>query len=493
MRPRLSVSAKVILLVLLPLCVQLAFLIEMACLQRGAEEELRQSVKAKKTTEALNSISGDVFDIASRFSTHEKIEEFAADDEQYQELWKRSRDHYAELKKLAADNAELYTIVLASERACSNLFALVHELKDVIGDTRPTAQLHRKMLWRKMRKEVKEILYVGLVQAAEKQKKAAQASMERQTELRELLQQSAVAMGIVNVVLALILAVYLTRSISRRLAILNDNTYRFASGVPLNPVLSGADEIARLDQTFHKMAEELDEATRKEREAQMLRKQMVAMITHDLRTPLSTLGNIMEFLTNGAHAQLDEKGRGYIDIGKRNVNRMSALVNDLLDIERIDAGQMELQRGKILLDESFDACAANLAPLAEAKGVALKFEPARFVVSGDEEKIDRVLVNLIANAIKFSPEGAQVNVSAAQQDGVVCVTVQDQGKGIPQDKLEDVFKIFHRVKDETSDEMPGSGLGLSICKSFVELHGGKIWVESAPGAGTKFIFTLPSA
>ncbi len=224
------------------------------------------------------------------------------------------------------------------------------------------------------------------------------------------------------------------------------------------------------------------------RAAERLRQEVLHMVSHDLRTPLTTLGNVFEFLSN-ADAELVEKRAHYIRLGERNVERLIGLISDLLDVEKIRSGKMIIDREAVHLDECFQACIEALAPIADAKGVKLEIEETTYVVSGDPNKIDRVMINLVGNAIKYSGSGDLIKVDAQTDDRNVTVTIADQGQGIPEDQLEKVFERFHQVSGE--DQSTGSGLGLTICKAFVELHGGKIWAERREPKGTKFCFTLP--
>jgi PAS domain S-box-containing protein len=224
------------------------------------------------------------------------------------------------------------------------------------------------------------------------------------------------------------------------------------------------------------------------RAAERLRQEVLHMVSHDLRTPLTTLGNVFEFLAN-SDSELVDKRAHYIQLGERNVERLVGLISDLLDVEKIRSGMMMIDREAVHLDECFQACIEALLPTADSRGVKLVIDETTVVTTGDPNKIDRVIINLVGNAIKYSESGDQVRVHAEADDEKVTVTIADEGKGIPEDQLDKVFERFHQVRGE--DQASGSGLGLTICKAFVELHGGKIWAERREPKGTKFCFTLP--
>lgn len=226
------------------------------------------------------------------------------------------------------------------------------------------------------------------------------------------------------------------------------------------------------------------------KQAERLRQEVVAMVTHDLRTPLGTVSNILDFMQRGTFGHLDEKGEKYIISGQRNVERMMTLINDLLDIEKIQSGRMELSLNDLPLQDCFNSCRELHAGLAEDAGVMIEVVPTDITVRVDDEKILRLLSNLVANAIKFSPEGTTIKISAEDLEHEVQVHVQDQGPGIPEDQLDSVFERFQQVHG-AQKKKGGSGLGLAICKAIAELHGGRIWAESKNGNGTRFTFSLP--
>jgi PAS domain S-box-containing protein len=225
------------------------------------------------------------------------------------------------------------------------------------------------------------------------------------------------------------------------------------------------------------------------RAAERLRQEVVHMVTHDLRTPLTTLGHIFEMLINKTESETEDRKEHYLQVGERSVNRLSLLVNDLLDVEKIRSGQMSMDFHPCQLDENFCICLDSVSATAESKGVKINLQPTTLIVNGDGDKIDRILINLVGNAIKFSPPAGCIDVSASVETNMAKIIVKDQGKGIPPEELEKIFDRFHQVHG--TSEKGSSGLGLTICRAFVELHGGRIWAESTVGEGTSFCFTLP--
>jgi two-component system, NtrC family, sensor histidine kinase KinB len=171
------------------------------------------------------------------------------------------------------------------------------------------------------------------------------------------------------------------------------------------------------------------------RAAERLRQEVLHMVSHDLRTPLTTLGNVFEFLSN-SDSELVEKRAHYIQLGERNVERLIGLISDLLDVEKIRSGMMMIDREAVHLDECFQACLEALLPTSDLRGVKLVIDETAVVTTGDPNKIDRVIINLVGNAIKYSESGDQVRVHAEADDEKVTVTIADEGIGIPEDQLD---------------------------------------------------------
>lgn len=227
--------------------------------------------------------------------------------------------------------------------------------------------------------------------------------------------------------------------------------------------------------------------------AQRTKQEVVAMITHDLRAPLTTIRHVLELLYSGTIGTLGERGLRMCSAADQSALRMLALINDLLDIEKIKAGMMQLTCGDVQLSSIFIQSANSVAALAEGQNVGLELLPTDLYVHVDHDRIVQVLVNLISNAIKFSPAQSKITVRAESNAGMIEVFVQDEGRGIPQDMLDSVFERFQQVEKTDAMQKGGTGLGLAICKEIVMLHGGSIRVRSQIGQGSIFSFTLPPA
>jgi signal transduction histidine kinase/tRNA A-37 threonylcarbamoyl transferase component Bud32 len=235
----------------------------------------------------------------------------------------------------------------------------------------------------------------------------------------------------------------------------------------------------------------------RERELDQLKNDFVSLVSHELRTPLGAIKAVNSTLLDGSIGGMNEKQKQFLLLAKRNMERLELLISDLLDVARIEAGKFELTTKPADIAQLIEEVVRMFEMVAKEHRILLHFSCAQGLpmVSVDSNRIIQVLSNLIGNAIKFTPEGGEIAISALCNDGIVQIEVNDNGSGIPQADLTKIFDKFYQVarpadKGETSS---GSGLGLTICKAIVEKHKGRIWVESKLGKGSKFCFTLPVA
>jgi len=253
-----------------------------------------------------------------------------------------------------------------------------------------------------------------------------------------------------------------------------------------NGQITGSVHIAK-DITERRQAEE------ERKEQARLKSEFVATVSHEIRTPLSIFKNIVSNALAGVMGQLSSKLRENLEMANRTINRLTRIVSDFLDISKIEAGKMELFRTQFDIQSAITDSVNSLAPLADEKGIELKsyMSGCELLIDADRDRIEQSLINLISNAIKFAPEGGHVNVRAEVLDGQVTVEVEDNGSGIERNDLDKIFDRFVQLDKPVGPGEHGTGLGLSIAKEVVELHGGKIEVESEPGQGTTFTIFLP--
>jgi signal transduction histidine kinase len=216
-------------------------------------------------------------------------------------------------------------------------------------------------------------------------------------------------------------------------------------------------------------------------------------MSHELRTPLNAIIGFSEVLGERMFGELNEKQAEYTEDILSSGRHLLSLINDILDLSKVEAGRMELELTKFDLPMAIDNALTLIRERASRHGIKLHHNVDERLgeLTGDERKIKQILLNLLSNAVKFTPEGGRVDVDAVPSDGVVEISVSDTGIGISPQDQETIFEEFRQVGTDYAQKREGTGLGLTLTRRFVELHGGKIWVESEVGKGSRFTFTLP--
>ncbi|PNJ95048.1 transcriptional regulator [Cylindrospermopsis raciborskii C04] len=230
------------------------------------------------------------------------------------------------------------------------------------------------------------------------------------------------------------------------------------------------------------------------KQVEKMKDEFVSVVSHELRTPLTSIHGSLGMLTSGLLSSTSEQGKRLLQIATDSTERLVRLINDILDIERIESGKVKMERENCDLRDLINSAINIMQPLADKAGVSLSIHNSNsssIQLWADPDRIIQTLTNLFSNAIKFSEPGSTVYLMTELQKDQVLVTVQDTGRGIPEDKLESIFERFQQVDSSDSRNHDGTGLGLAICKSIVQQHGGKIWVKSILDEGSSFYFTLP--
>jgi signal transduction histidine kinase len=243
-------------------------------------------------------------------------------------------------------------------------------------------------------------------------------------------------------------------------------------------------------------AAELERVNQELRKIDEMKSEFVSVASHELRTPLTAIKSSIQLILKRKTGAINEEQVKFLSMAERNINRLTSILDNLLNISKIESGKIEMSFTELGLKGVIDFVVSSLKPQADIKSVDLRSETDEDLpmVYGDREKIEQILTNLVGNAIKFTPEGGKVLISAKpyEEDGhMVAVSVKDTGIGIPAGQLDKVFEKFYQVEGSLHRSVSGTGLGLAITKGLVEAHQGKIWVESEVGKGSAFTFTLP--
>lgn len=252
------------------------------------------------------------------------------------------------------------------------------------------------------------------------------------------------------------------------------------------------DEIGILADTFNNMASRLESTLEEIKKSEALRREFVANVSHELRTPLTSIKSYAETLTDFQDIP-KEMEIDFLHVILNESDRMTKIVQDLLDLSRFDAGRSKFTFEKFSLEKSVRDVYDAIALDAKKRGhdVNLELEWKLPQIRGDQARVEQVLINILTNAVKYTPDGGKIDISSGTAGGNAWVKISDTGIGIPEDDLPRVFDRFYRVDKARSRESGGTGLGLSIAKEIIEMHGGCIFIDSTPGQGTTVTVVLP--
>jgi PAS domain S-box-containing protein len=591
---RLTLSQKGLLLLSAFLVIQLSFVTSLAAMLKAADTETREGLKSQAIVVHMTKVSNLWAKLAVEFVrvlTHPDLEDSPA------HLYVTEiHDEFGTLIELLEQSPTEKQSVEVLQKNTDIGLTLLGKARDAWLD-------QKKRLYLLYLKEVGGTLDLCTLQS----NKLLDQFMENQvrnhlsqTQSRNHLNMLLLVGLLLNIVMVLVLAYVFHLRIGRKIEQIGNNSMRLASGVALLPSLPGSDEISRLDQDFHSMADALTEAARKERalvdnamdlicsidadgvflsvnpaskailgyspedlvekcyinfvietdrqrtiakfqdlregvavgpfengmihrddgivdisvsahwsetdkslfcvlhditqkrEMARMKQQFVAMITHDLRSPLTAIGGTLHMLSVGAYSSETDDGKLRIDEATKNTERMLKLISDLLEMEKFDAAMLTLELDTISLSSVVDDSIGSVRSHAEQQKITLsKNTEASIIVEADKLRMVQVLVNLLANAIKFSPPGGSVNVSCYENSNFGRIEVKDSGPGISVEEQQLIFEPFKQAKRKKGAErLEGTGLGLAICKSIIEAHHGTIGVISSK-AGSIFWVEIP--
>ena len=302
-----------------------------------------------------------------------------------------------------------------------------------------------------------------------------------------------VAVGAVSVVLALGLGLVLSWSLIGPIQSMQTRFAEIAAGDFSGRLdVPNRDELGSLGANVNRMNDELRRLYSELETASKHKSEFLANMSHELRTPLNAIIGFSQVLQQRLVGEINEKQDEYLDDILSSGHHLLSLINDVLDLSRVEAGQTELAVAPFSLREALERGVVMLREKAMKGGVGLSLElaPELDVIQGDERRLRQVVFNLLSNAVKFTPPGGSVVVATALGNGEAEVSVTDTGPGIAPEDQERIFEEFQQT-ELGAQQREGTGLGLALSKQLVELHGGRIWVESEPGHGSRFVFTLP--
>ncbi len=261
-------------------------------------------------------------------------------------------------------------------------------------------------------------------------------------------------------------------------------------------------EKERLEREIREKSAALEAANKELRKLDEMKSEFISSVSHEFRNPLNSIRESIELVLDGIVDPKEDKGKRILEIAKHSAERLTILVNDLLDFSKLEAGKMKMEKEPSDISKIIQEAVDSMRPLAEKEKLVLEFVPPaeKMSVYADPLRIMQVLTNLIGNAIKFTPQGGKIELKCDSIEDTeppvqkIRVGVRDTGIGIAQNNIMRIFERFEQVKQPhrgATPELQGTGLGLSICQEIVKLHQGRIWAESEVGKGSTFFFTLP--
>jgi signal transduction histidine kinase len=296
-----------------------------------------------------------------------------------------------------------------------------------------------------------------------------------------------------SVMLALVLGLLLSWSLIRPIQQTEARLAEVAAGDFTGRLaVSNRDELGSLAVNVNRMNDELRRVYGELEATSRHKSEFLANMSHELRTPLNAILGFSQVLQQRLFGEVNEKQAEYLDDILSSGNHLLVLINDVLDLSKVEAGQIELEVAPFSLRETLERGAVMVRERASQNDVSLSLSlrPDADIVAGDERRLRQIVFNLLSNAVKFTPAGGRIDVASERRDGEVRVSVADTGPGIAPDDQARIFEEFHQTT-VGAQQREGTGLGLALSKRLVELHGGRIWVESEGGNGSRFVFTLP--
>jgi|AGTN01.2.fsa_nt_gi Signal transduction histidine kinase len=478
-----KISHKGLLLVSVPLIFELVFVGTLFVLLKQTQEVVRRETRSRAVVAEANQLSRCLFDAGTSLIAwkYYRSETFLTRERENISLFESG---LARLKNLTEDDERQSAHVLRLEQMGSKILHMFGEYQTLVEErtTYPTLGPVQRLQF------VRQGLNPFLTEVQTINREESQildlsplSAEKSQRQLDQFLLTGVLA----NIFLALTLAQFFSKQITKRVSILIENSKRLASRQPLLQPVKGTDEVAELDRVFHQMASSLALSERKRRE-------FVEMVSHDLRSPLSAIRLTLALVAKGSYGTLSEKGEGRVNDAEKDTERLLSLVNDLIDMERLDSGFIQLDVQNIAAFSLVEDSVSATQPLADEKSLTIEVScDKNLELRGDKGRLTRVLINLLSNAIRFSPDGKKISVAAQRVKSVVRFVVTDEGQGIAQEDQERIFTLYEQVGPESKSSI-GSGIGLAISKALVEAHHGTIGVESELAKGSSFWFEIPS-
>jgi signal transduction histidine kinase len=475
-------------LVIIPLVFEIIFVSVLTTLLHQTEEVAIREKHAKFVIAKCNGIHDLIFDAGTSLAGYSLTRN--------EEL----RGKYIDIIKTVMQDLRTIEILVVNDKSHREPFFHVQEscssglemLENYRRSSTQSGKSGLSLSVAEMRGSVQMTLdkiFTSIQELSKEERKVSDVAPMIQSSLRSQIFMALTGGIVFNICLAIVLVLALNKQIVSRINVVIANTKRTVSRTELLPRVDGTDEISQLDSRFHDMADQLERVTKHKQE-------LISMVSHDLRSPLMSVQVSLELIQSGALGELSARMDKEATVASRNVKRLIELINDLLDIEKIEAGRLEMHVARQELLPIIESAIDSVGSSAERKGIFIQRPLFDVMIDCDKQRIVQVLVNLLSNAIKFSPQNGEIGIEFEDDANKVKVKVRDDGPGIDEIARAKIFERFQqgenpKDKDETDRAKKGTGLGLAICKAIVAGHDGQIGVDSELGKGSVFWFTLP--
>ncbi len=481
----LSIKQKGLILVALPILFELIFLSTLLGLFAAGENQRARETHFRTIVMDLYGVNWQLQKSASLLLVYETSRSSDAR-AGFEAMMRQTLDRMARVKSLVADDPTSAKSIETYNRQLEEMLVIYRRIDDSFdfADGSKISKANQTLI------EAELLSRFNALFESSHKLISEQSALIRQCAAEVDRDRSRLALVIVigffgHLILSILLTLFFGKQIKTRLDLVMRNISKMAKEEPLLPALDGKDEISQLDSVFHDMASKLELARQKESE-------MLAMISHDIRGPICAFGLLFDVMTKGSFGELSPHLKDRV-VRASNTNKMLIhMITNFLDKEKLREGLMQPSMEAVDLNSIFESARDALMSLAEAKSIQVQINNSvDDLFQADKQMLTQIVLNYLSNAIKFSPANSTVAISGELLESQILVRVKDSGPGIASEHQDMVFERFEQIPNRDR-QIVGSGLGLSVCKKLIELHGGTVGIESDGKNGSTFWFSIPA-
>lgn len=479
-----KIAKKGLILVVLPLVFEVIFMSVLVYFMVLAEGDIQRRIESKKIVAVATTIGTRTIDCQFLAMLYNAMK-IPMLDVRFDEDARYIGNQLIELKNLCEKTEPRRSLSLEVE---STVNTTLNRLRTIFtGEFEPDADL-KKVAGTTQKSDRVYSRMTGTFKVIDKllaMEQHTQSQVQAKEKLYKEFIRQVIIYGVAgHVILTVVLAIYFARTITTPIAILSNNTRRLVKREPLAEPIRGDDELAHIDEVFHAAAQDLILVDKQ-------RKHLVSLVKDELSEPLRTVQYTLHNLSHGVLGDLSEKAENRVLLAARDTDRVMRLIDDLLSIETMEGARFDLDLEPTTSAAIIEAAVGSVKDMAERHHVSLEIKDCGAEFIADKDRLVQVLINFLSNAIKFSPEKGLITVQVLKSDDEYEFRVIDRGRGVPQNKLVQIFEPFQQVETSDQTSKGGTGLGLPISKTIIEQHHGQIGVTSKLNEGSTFWFKLP--